>query len=310
MRRFKPAEIVLVPAVLVIFILVAALLSRGGASDRTKPSNPPAAARRAEAQDRCAAQSTYDRIKLELFRSAAQTRGSDQQIFDRLSAFSAVRVVRPLLTARDEELGTLRCSGNLSIDLPPGTAVVGGRRTLTADIDYIIQPAADGSGDIVMLEGADRIVVPLATVARIAGPSVSPVATKQTELTEVTDEIAEGPLTDAISRPSDPVVEPKVREPVATPRAGLSSRPSFNCRYARTKSEIAVCSDNDLASLDRTMSSEFYRALASADARQRTQLTTTRNSFLRYRDRCDSDACIAEAYRGRLREIRDIMAVQ
>jgi hypothetical protein len=185
--------------------------------------------------------------------------------------------------------------------------VVGGRRTLTADVDYIIQPAADGSGDIVMLEGADRIVVPLATVARTAGRSAPPAETAPAEVAEVVDETPTVSARDPITPPSGSAVEPQIREPVATSRPGRTSQPSFNCRYARTKGEIAVCSDNGLASLDRTMSSEFYRALASANPRQRRQLTTTRDNFLRYRDRCPSDACIAEAYRDRVREIRDIM---
>jgi hypothetical protein len=37
-------------------------------------------------------------------------------------------------------------------------------------------------------------------------------------------------------------------------------------------------------------------------------LERTRGRFLAYRERCGSDACIADAYRGRIREIRDIMA--
>jgi uncharacterized protein len=37
-------------------------------------------------------------------------------------------------------------------------------------------------------------------------------------------------------------------------------------------------------------------------------LQRTRASFLRFRDRCTSDACIADTYRGRMREISDIMS--
>ena len=42
--------------------------------------------------------------------------------------------------------GAVSCSGSLSLDLPPGVGVVGGRRTLSADVDYVVQQAADGSG--------------------------------------------------------------------------------------------------------------------------------------------------------------------
>ena len=45
------------------------------------------------------------------------------------------------------------------------------------------------------------------------------------------------------------------------------------------------------------------RALPATSAlRQRT-----RDAFLRFRDGCPDNACIAETYRGRMREIRDIM---
>jgi uncharacterized protein len=91
------------------------------------------------------------------------------------------------------------------------------------------------------------------------------------------------------------------------PRSAASARPSFNCRYARTGSEVAVCNDGDLAALDRQMSAQYYRALASSDARQRSLLGATRDQFLRARDRCGTKACIADTYRGRMRQIRDIV---
>ena len=41
--------------------------------------------------------------------------------------------------------------------------------------------------------------------------------------------------------------------------------------------------------------------------RQRQLLQQTRDRFLAYRDRCPNNACIGDAYTGRMREIRDIM---
>ncbi len=69
-----------------------------------------------------------------------------------------------------------------------------------------------------------------------------------------------------------------------------------------------VCSSSALAASDRAMSSLFFSSLANADARQKAALRSTRSRFLAYRDRCGSEACIAEAYQGRMMEIRDIMA--
>ena len=55
------------------------------------------------------------------------------------------------------------------------------------------------------------------------------------------------------------------------------------------------------------MSSLFFSALNDADPRTRTELQRTRNRFLNYRERCASEACISEAYDGRMQEIRDIV---
>ena len=69
-----------------------------------------------------------------------------------------------------------------------------------------------------------------------------------------------------------------------------------------------VCGNPSLAASDRTMSSLYFSSLASADSRQKAALRRTRNRFLAYRERCGSEACVAEAYQGRMMEIRDIMA--
>ena len=122
----------------------------------------------------CAKAATYDKIKLELFRQAAEVRGRDQAAFDKIAAYSVVRVEEPVLRARDEALRTITCTARLALDLPPGLAVVGGRRSLVASIGYTVQPAADGSGEVVTLSGADPITVPLATLARTAPPAAQP----------------------------------------------------------------------------------------------------------------------------------------
>lgn len=303
MHRINPAIIAAAALGLLLIGIVILILTRRGDSDQDRLGDE-AVATTAETGPaaRCASQATYDRVKTELFRQAAQVRQSDQAAFDRIAAYASVRMADPVLRAHDQELGTIRCGGRLSLDLPPNVAVVGGRRSLSADIDYVLQPAADGSGDVVMLEGVDSIVIPLATLAG-TGSAAPPV-----------EELAPGQL-DAppgettVDQPSPPVDSPA--EPDAaqdsTPAPAASARPSFNCRYARTRGEIAVCSDTGLAALDRQMAAQYYRALSAAGPRQRQLLRSTRDEFLRFRDRCTNNGCIAETYRGRMREIRDIM---
>jgi hypothetical protein len=308
MRRVNPIVLAAVAIGLLIFIAVVIVLTRAPSARQDKLSDAQAAGAGASApSSRCASQATYDRIKLELFRRAAQVRTSDQAAFDRLSAYASVRMERPVLRSQDEELGTVRCAGRLSLDLPPGVAVVGGRRTLSADVDYVLQPAADGSGDVVMIEGADPIIVPLATLARTGETAAAP---------EAPSDMAEAILPDpsappSMAQPLEPAIPSaeSVPDPAPSPTATAGqARPSFNCRYARTRGEIAVCRDPGLAALDRQMAAQFYRALRAAGPRQRAILTATRDSFLRFRDRCPTNACVAETYRGRMREIRDIMS--
>ncbi len=294
MRRLNPTILAVAAIGVITLLIIIAMVSKQGnsAQDRLTEDqiNPEPAAR---PEGRCAFQATYDRIKRELFRQAAQLRKSDQGAFDQISAAASVRMERPVMTEHDEKLGTIRCTGYLALDLPPGMVVVGGRRSLAADVDYVLQPAADGSGDVVIIEGADSITIPLATLARtretVAPPAIS----------ETVNEVAPYPA---------PAEDSVVAEPVVVPMTPPTAQPSFNCRHARTRGEIAVCRNPSLAGLDRQMASQYYRAIAAADRRQRAILTATRDSFLRYRDRCSSDDCIAETYRGRMREIRDIMS--
>ena len=91
------------------------------------------------------------------------------------------------------------------------------------------------------------------------------------------------------------------------PQASYPGRPSFNCSNAETKGEIAVCSDSGLSALDANMATQYRRAIGSASPEERAMLQRTRDRFLAYRDRCPNRSCIADAYVGRMKEIRDIM---
>lgn len=292
-------------------------LDDGMASTRSAGSDD--AVKAADPAKRCGNQHSYDLVGRELFRQAAATRGSGAAAFDRLASYAAVRVTSPILRRTDEGLNTVVCSGTVTIDLPPGVAVTGGRRSLTATIDYALQPAADGSGDVVTLTGADGIVVPLATLARTSENSAAPAAEPVSSAPERT--VPSGPLVprsaplpNSVPTPSPPVVRPAPPPPRPTaprpsaPPPTASSSPSFNCRSARTFGERAVCADDALASLDRQMAAQFSRASASADPEQRALLNRTRARFLGYRDGCRSNDCIADSYRGRMREIGDIMS--
>lgn len=252
-------------------------------------ANEAVAAQSADPQSWCAAQATYDAIRRELFRRAAQVRGSDEQAYARLADFALLRMSGPVARGVDEQLGSVTCSAAASLDLPPGVAAAGGRRSLSGDLDYTVQSAADGTGNVVRLGNADAIVIPLATLARAGAPQGAPLVAPGTD-NAIVDEPApingEAPIAD---QPANAI-------------------PSFDCGDARSRGEIAVCGDPGLAALDRQMAAQFNAALSDADGRQRALLNRTRGRFLSFRDRCSTNACVAETYRSRMREISDIMA--
>jgi uncharacterized protein YecT (DUF1311 family) len=157
-----------------------------------------------------------------------------------------------------------------------------------SDVDYTIQPAADGGGDVVLLRNADSIIAPLATLTRVAAPVDQSLAESNELAPEANVEASESAA-----------LEPG-------PQSSYPGRPSFDCNDARTKGEIAVCSDSGLSALDVNMAAQYRRALTSASPEQRGLLQSTRDRFLAYRDRCPNRQCIGDAYVGRMREIRDI----
>lgn len=301
-RGPNPMVIAAIAAAVVLLVVAAVLIARGGGGPQDRLSDEEReTAAAAGAAERCSAQRTYDAIKRELFRQAARVRGSDHQAFERIATHAAVRMERPVVRSQDDSVGTVGCSGLLVLDLPPGVAVAGGRRSLSAEISFVVQTTADVRAELVTLDGADPIIDPLATLARLSAAVPAP------ETDAVPDNALEGLNEMAPAEPEEaPLPGPVESEPEPAPTA--SANPSFDCRFARTRSEIAVCNDTDLAALDRQMASQFQSALSNASPRQRQLLQTTRNRFLRFRNACRSNDCIADVYRGRMREIADIMA--
>lgn len=282
--------VALFAAVLAGVLLASTVWDNRWKSDENAVGNSIAETKPADMEKWCAAQTTYDAMKRELFRRAAQVRGSDDQAYARLSDFALLRVNGPVARGIDDQLQSVTCSGAAVLELPPGVQVAGGRRALSGDVDYIVQPAADGTGNVVRLGNADSIVVPLATLTRIAAPAPAP------SQPQLENEAATEPVAGDAQAPQPQ--QPPVQQ----------ANPSFNCANARTRGEIAVCNDPGLAALDRQMAGQYNAAVSEADSSQRRLLERTRSRFLSYRDRCTNDECIANTYRSRNREIQDIMA--
>lgn len=288
MRKFNPTIVALVFGV-AILILVVAFLVVNRNPDQDKLSDEQInqiQAGPSSSEKRCSSQATYELIKRELFRRAAEIRGSDQAAYEKLTGFAIVRMENAVMESEDNASGAVNCSGSLSLDLPPGIAVAGGRRTLTSSVDYSLD-----RNNVLILRNAEAIVTPLATLGRVAEPVAETVA----------------PTAVAPEQTPENVAASESAKVQPGPATAYPGRPSFDCTRARTQGEIAVCSDSGLAALDVTMATQYGRALSRATPDQKAMLESTRNRFLGYRDRCPNRQCMADAYMGRLHEIRDIM---
>ena len=284
-RKLNPTLLALLGGIAVLFLVLLFAGSRGSDQDKLTGNQLGGAAPQASNDRLCASARTYDLIKRDLFRRAAQLRGSDQAAYDSIAAAAVIRMENPVMEGDSQ--AAVNCSALLSLDLPPGVAVVGGRRTLSANVDYSVRQAAAGSGPVVLLQNADAIVGPLATLARVGAPPAAGIGN------EVVPQANPAPPEPAEVRPAPPASAP--------------ARPSFDCARAATRSELAVCADPGLATLDVNMATQYRRALAGATPVQRRLLQTTRDRFLAYRDRCPNRQCMADAYVSRMREIRDIV---
>jgi hypothetical protein len=287
-RRINGTTIALVGGLVILILLVGYFaLTRNPDQDKLVGNEVTEAQQPDQTEKLCSSKATYDLIKRELFRRAAELRGNNQTAYDQLAAYAVVRMDNAVMESEDSTTGAANCSGLLALDLPPGVAVPGGRRTLMSNIDYSVPPG----GNTVELRGADSIIAPLSTLTRVAEPEQA-----APEANEVAPETGEGNVAASVSANLQP-----------GPPSAYPGRPSFDCSRAQSRSEITVCSDSGLSQLDLNMVTQYRRALASASPEERTLLEQTGARFLGYRNRCRDTQCIAEAYLGRMREIRDIM---
>ncbi len=241
--------------------------------------------RKAAPDRRCGAQSSQDEVKRQLFARAAEIRGSNADNYARIASFALLQLDGVAPQSPVEPGQTVECRARATLRLPAGLKVAGGRTTVAGEIAFSVAPGERGP---VTLGQADPVAIPLATLTQNRRTPAPPVVA---------------------ATPADPPVAVSDPAPVADPLApAAAARPSFNCRSARTQGEVAVCASPTLAGLDRAMAAQYRASVARADANQGMLLRETRDRFLGYRDRCPSDSCIANTYRGRMREIDDIMA--
>lgn len=93
----------------------------------------------------------------------------------------------------------------------------------------------------------------------------------------------------------------KAVEPQAPP--GTNAR----CRLVRPGAEAAICNNDNLAALDRTVVAFYNQSLQYGAATKRGALLDSRNDFLARREGCRSDDCLQSLHLTHLRAMTAIM---
>ncbi|HEX8379469.1 MAG TPA: hypothetical protein VF619_02830 [Allosphingosinicella sp.] len=280
----------------------------------------------------CASDATYARLKELVFDEAARIRNSDPRNLDPLAAAAVVRMEEPLVKSRDDELNVTVCTGRFILELPPGAEnAFDGKRRLDAEVEYAAQAAVDGSGLVYQMDGAEPIIYRLATFGMKGGslPKIAAVApeTMPAPAPAPADTVLMPPVAETAPRPV-PRLEPRAQPqpqpnpqpqrpqpqrtaeraaaPAVAPASRVTVRPSFNCRYGKTRTEKMICGSPRLAAQDRAMASLYYDLMARGDPAARGHLRRSRDAFLGKRERCRSESCVNSAYASRMAELRTI----
>jgi len=307
-----------------LILLVAGASTLLGGCDWMKKKEAPSEKSKAELASEqrerirkaCASDATYARLKELVFDEAARIRNSDPRNLDPLAAAAVVRMEEPVVKSRDDDLNVTVCSGRFILELPPGAEnAFDGKRRLDAEVEYAAQAAVDGSGLVYQMDGAEPIIYRLATFGMKGGPLPKLVPAQPVPAPAVAPETAAAdpvlmpPVAEKAppSAPAPPVRTAERRpEAAPAPAARVTVRPSFNCRYGKTRTEKMICASPRLAAQDRAMASLYYDLMAGADPATRGHLRRSRDAFLGRREQCRSEACVDSAYASRMAELRNI----
>lgn len=244
-------------------------------------------------------------LKRGLFRRAARLRGGEASTFNRLAEASHIRFTSPALAHPSLEGTTISCTASVAIDLPTGVTAYSGRQSVTGAVAYSLQPSDGSRSGRMSLGAAETLAELLATVQPSSSASAGAArGGPQTPVDEMhSAAVPAVDLAPTTAQPAAPGAAPSNPQ-----RAVAQASPSFSCRVPSSWAAAAVCSSDQLASLDRRFASLYGNAMERADASQRILLVRTDRRFLSRRDACSSQACVTSAYTAGLQEIEEIAA--
>lgn len=243
-----------------------------------KPEKPSAAP---EAD--CTARAAIDAIRDKVFDGAvAKVEQSEAVKLNSLRSVVAGRIESPAVANHDPAIKRTECRGRFIFGLPPNTQkAFNGATQLFADVAYAVQPAADKSGLVVEVTGAESIVDSLIQGAK-RKRSVTVAAADTTPPSLFDEELPPPPTLREFGAPIETV--------------SLDRGPSFKCTAKLNRVERTVCDDDGLSDLDRMMAEAYRSARERTPPEAKAKLEALRLQYLARRNRCPDAPCIADTY--------------
>ena len=143
------------------------------------------------------------------------------------------------------------------------------------------------------------VAAPEQTVAEPKPLEPPPAAKKVAERVEV-------PLPSILPPQEAPPREPRQARAIVRPLQQPASAKA-QCRFAKPGAEAAVCNNDNLAALDRSVVAFYNQSLQFGAATKRGALLDSRDGFLVRREECRSDACLQGVHLDHLRELSAIV---
>lgn len=209
--------------------------------------------------DVCGSRDTYMSIRDIVFDEAVkQISGDSVALNDRRRGVS-VTMQFPLVKGINQELQRTDCSGRLVLGIPPGAApAFSGERELKADLEYSVQPSADGNGSVITASGIGFLVQRLVTAEALRA------------MIKIANDGA--------------------------PQLTKTFNPSFDCGRRLTNVERIICQDADLSRRDRQLSAAFKDRLAYYSGTEKSELLASQRRRLTIRAECPDTSCINAWY--------------
>lgn len=270
-----------------------------GEEARPAPQRPElvqAKASAAGAVSPCVHPSVPTLVKQELFRRATSLQSVEGETLNEAASGTRIRINSPM--AASGKSGAFGCRGWLAVDMPAGLVVDEGRTNLNAEIAYEVATGSDGRLSLASLSGVNSLV-------RSLGTAAPPPREREPAQAPAPAQIAEKQSRKAV-KPAIPAVTVATARPVA--KALRPQPPAAKCSSEPNDASRMICSNDNLASLDRQLASFYRQSWEQADEPRRAALVGSRQRFNERRNACGSQNCMTGVYVARLREISDIMA--